>query len=67
MLLQGVLSFLLRGAAVGPKQSLAVSVGTAGTCLHFECSHTNQEVASAGDPRCGQHSSSSVPSSAACE
>lgn len=33
MLLQDVLSFLLDGAVVGPKQSLSVSVDTDGTCF----------------------------------
>lgn len=55
MLLQDVLSFLLCGAAVGPRESLFVSVGTDGTCLDCECSHINQNMASAGIPCCGQH------------
>lgn len=59
MLLQGVLPFLLWGAVVGPEQSLCVSGGTGGTCLHCECSHTNQKVASGGIPPCGYHTSSS--------
>lgn len=35
VLLQDVVSFLLCGAVVGPKQSLSVSVATDGTHLEF--------------------------------
>lgn len=67
MLLQDLLSCLFYGAAVGSKQSPSVPVGIDGMCLFCECSHINQNVASAGAAHCGQHTLSSTPDTpAAC-